>query len=113
MLGLLAVPSIAATYPIAGRWTYENASAAGPAQTCGSSFMEFRGAQRYDTEGGVSRYRNVDVSGARPSWRVVDEFFNVQIRGRLTYTLRLIDDDHIELSLVGSGKRILLRRCAR
>jgi len=113
MLGLLAAPSAAATYPVAGRWTYENASAPGPAPTCGSSFMEFRGAQRFDTEGGVSQYRNVAVTGAPPSWRVVDEFFNVQIRGRVTYTLRLVDDDHVELSLIGGGRRILLRRCAR
>jgi hypothetical protein len=110
-LGLLSAPAFAASYPISGKWTYDNPSAEKAAARCGARYMEFRGAQRFDTEGGVSEYRNVAVSGSPPSWRVVDEFFNVQIRGRVTYTLRLIDADHIELRVGEAGKRIMLRRC--
>ncbi len=112
MLGFLAAPSFAGTYPVSGKWTYENASAAGAARECGSTYMEFRGVQRFDTGGGVPRYRNVAVSGSSPSWLVVDEFLAVQIRGRVTYTLRIVDGDHIELRIDEAGKRILLRRCS-
>lgn len=113
MIALAAAPApaLAATYPIDGRWTYDDPAAVKPAESCGPRYMEFRGAQRFDTVGGVSAYRNVAVSGASPVWRVVDEFFNVQIRGRVTYTLRLIDADHVELQLAEAGKRIMLRRC--
>lgn len=111
-VGLLCGPAFAAGYPVTGRWTYDTATAAGPAKTCGERYMEFRGAQRFDTEGGISKYRNVSVSGSQPDWRVVDEFFNVQIRGRVTYTLHLIDSDHVELRLIDAGKRIMLRRCS-
>lgn len=112
MLGLLAAPSFAATYPVSGKWTYENASAAGAAKECGATYMEFRGVRRLDTGGGVPQFRNVAVSGSPPSWLVVDEFFAVQIRGRVTYTLQIMDGDHIELRIGESGKRILLRRCS-
>lgn len=112
VLGLLVAPSFAGTYPVTGKWTYTNASGAGPAKDCGSTYMEFRGAQRFDTGGGVPQYRNVAVTGSPPNWRVVDEFFTVQIRGRVTYTLSLVDDDHVELRLAEGRKRLMLRRCA-
>jgi hypothetical protein len=110
-LGLLAAPAFAANYPIAGKWTYDNQAADKSAATCGARYMEFRGAQRFDTEGGVPQFRNFSVSGSAPTWRIVDEFFTVEIRGRVTYTLHLIDTDHVELRLGDGGKRILLRRC--
>ena len=108
--GILAAPAFAASYPISGKWTYDDPSAEKAAPSCRARYMEFRGAQRFDTEGGVPAFRNFYVSGSTPTWRVVDEFFNVQIRGRVTYTLHLIDADHIEL-LGDGGKRIMLRRC--
>jgi hypothetical protein len=110
-LGLLPEPAIASIYPVSGKWAYDNASATGAATSCGGRYMEFRGAQRFDTEGGVSKLRNVSVTGATPTWRVVDEFFNVMIRGRVSYILRLADEDHIELRYLQGGERILLRRC--
>lgn len=110
MLGVLAAPAFAASYPIGGKWTYDNPTAEKAAPTCGRRYMEFQGAQRFDTGGGVAGYRNVSVSGSTPTWRVVDEFFTVQIRGRVTYTLHLIDSAHIELRL-DNGRRIMLRRC--
>lgn len=109
--GLLAAPAFAASYPIAGKWTYDKPSAEKAARSCGARYMEFQGARRTDTGGSVPEFRNFSVSGSIPTWRVVDEFFTVQIRGRVAYTLRLIDADHIELRPGDSGKRIILRRC--
>ncbi len=101
-----------ADYPVSGKWTYDNTSDSGPAKSCGKRTMEFRGAQRFDTVGGVSQYRNVSVDPASSTaFTVVDEFFNVQIRGRVQYTLRIIDKDHIVLHLERGGS-IPLRRCA-
>jgi hypothetical protein len=99
-------------YPIAGKWTYEHASDPGRAKTCSGRIMEFRGEQRFDTGGGVPQYRNVSVNKAsQTEFAVIDEFFNVQIRGRVAYTLRMIDGDHIELHLERGGAVISLRRC--
>jgi len=100
------------TYPVSGRWTYENASASGPAAECAGRTMAFRGAQRFDSVGGVSQYRNVRVEqSASSAYRVVDEFFNVQIRGRVGYTLRIRDKDHVEIKYDRGGS-VVLRRCA-
>jgi hypothetical protein len=112
---IAAVPSVAAaaSYPVSGRWTYDNPTEKGPAPDCGGRTMEFRGAQRLDTGGGVPEYRNVDVGQiSSSSYRVVDEFFTVQIRGRMAFTLRILDTDHIELHLDQAGKTFTLRRCA-
>src|ERR1700753_651889 len=99
-----AADAARAGYPGTGKWTYDNASDNGPAKDCGKRTMEFRGAQRFTTVGGVSKYRNVSVDQASPAaFDVVDEFFNVMIRGRVQYTLRLIDKDHIELRLERGG----------
>jgi hypothetical protein len=99
-------------YPVAGKWTYEHASDPGRAKTCTGRIMEFRGEQRFDTGGGVPQYRNVSVNRAsQTQFAVIDEFFNVQIRGRVPYMLRMIDGDHIELHLEQGGAVIPLRRC--
>jgi len=99
-------------YPVSGRWTYNDASASGPASECRKPVMEFRGAQRLDQGGGVSAYRNVRVDrSSSTTYRVVDEFFNVMIRGRVSYVLRIVDKDHIVLRLERGGN-IALRRCA-
>ncbi len=111
-LALSANGALADAYPVSGRWTYENASRPGPAKICGGRTMEFRGAQRFDTGGGVPQYRNVSVDRASPGlFAVVDEFFNVQTRGRVTYALRILDEDHIVLRLALTGATIPLRRC--
>jgi hypothetical protein len=108
----LGAQAARADYPVSGKWTYDNASDAGPAKSCGRRTMEFRGMQRFDTVGGVAQYRNVSVDQAAPkAFAVVDEFFNVMIRGRVQYTLRVIDEDHIVLRLERGGN-IALRRCA-
>ena len=110
--GLGAQAAHADTYPVSGFWTYDNASDRGPSVTCGRRTMEFQGAQRFDKVGGVSQYRNVSVGQSSPTaFDVVDEFFNVMIRGRVQYTLHIIDKDHIVLRLARGGD-IALRRCA-
>ena len=102
----------AAVYPVSGRWTYDDFSGAGAAKTCGTRVIEFRYPQRFDTEGGVSQYRNVSVDrSTSTTYRVIDEFFNVQIRGWVSYTLRVVDQYHIELHLDNGNKTIRLRRC--
>jgi len=107
----LSAQAARADYPISGTWTYDNASDSGPAEDCGKRTMEFRGVQRFDTVGGVAQYRNVSVDQASPTaYAVVDEFFNVMIRGRVQYTLQIIDYDHIVLHLARGGD-IPLRRC--
>jgi hypothetical protein len=103
----------AASYPVTGRWTYDHALESGPAKNCGTRKMEFLGARRLDSVGGVPEYRNLSVSPTSPSsFQVVDEFFTVQIRGRMEFTLRIVDPDHIEIHLVRAGKTFTLRRCA-
>ncbi len=57
----------------------------------------------------ISQRRRV---GLAPSWCIVDEFFTVQIRGRVTYTLYVADGDHLELRVGDGGKRTMLRRCS-
>ena len=111
-LASFAGAAAADSYPVAGKWTYERASDPGRAKTCTGRIMEFRGEQRFDTGGGVPQYRNVSVNRtSQTQFAVIDEFFNVQIRGRVPYTLRMIDGDHIELHLERGGAVIPLRRC--
>lgn len=110
---LLASAATAAGYPVGGYWTYVNASASGPAKDCTSPRMDFQGVRRLDNGGGAPEYRNVSVTQVDPTlFRVVDEFFTVQIRGRVYYTIKLVDDDHIVLHFDTGGKTIALRRCA-
>ena len=110
---LAAGPALAASYPVSGKWTYENAAEDGPATECSGRTMDFLGERRLDTGGSVPDLRNVTVTESGPAlYRVVDEFFNAQARGRVYYTLRLVDTDHLQISLDASGHTFLLRRCA-
>jgi hypothetical protein len=103
----------AGSYPVTGRWTYDHALESGPAKNCGTRKMEFQGARRLDSVGGVPEFRNLSVTPTSPSsYQVVDEFFTVQIRGRMEFTLRIVDPDHIEIHLTRAGKTFTLRRCA-
>jgi len=47
----------------------------------------------------------------RDAWRITDEFFNGQIRGRVTFTLTRLDADHIEIKIAVGGASFRLRRC--
>jgi hypothetical protein len=113
-VGILCIgaPAYAADYPVSGNWTYEHATEKGPAKECGKRHMRFAGNLRYDTGSGAPEYKNVSaVQNGQESWRVVDEFFTGMIRGRVTYTLRAIDADHLELHFDRGGNTTLLRRC--
>jgi len=113
VLAMLASLALAASYPVSGKWTYDNPSAQGPAKDCGARYMEFQGEQRFDKGGGVPGYRNFRIERDGPSsYQVVDQFSTGQITARSNYTLRLIDADHIELHLQTGGRTIKLRRCA-
>lgn len=104
--------AFAASYPVTGRWTYDHASQSGPAKNCGSRTMEFQGVRRLDSVGGVRDFRNLSVSPLSPSsFLVVDQFFTGQIQGRMDFTLRIVDPDHIEIHLNKASKTFLLRRC--
>jgi hypothetical protein len=108
---LMVTAALADTYPISGKWTYDNPKAEGPAQDCGTRFMSFEGDQRRDTGGSVPAYRNFTVEQVgNTRYRVTDQFATGQISARQTYTLRLVDKDHIEIDLQ-AGPVIALRRC--
>jgi hypothetical protein len=109
-LPIIAGLAVAGSYPVSGRWTYEETSGEGPAPECGRRYMEFVGERRFDNGGGVPDYRNLSVIRNGAEYRLVDEFNTGQIRARLDYTMRLVDSDHIELRLP-QGKTIALRRC--
>jgi hypothetical protein len=109
----LSAPSYALaqqSYPVSGKWTYENAAAEGPAAECGRRYVTFQGQQRFDTGGGVPSYRNVSVDNiGNDTWRIIDEFATGQIHARSNYTLRKVDADHIVMQV--AGNTIKLRRC--
>jgi hypothetical protein len=114
LLSLIALASpagsVAEDYPVSGRWTYGDAAAPGPAPDCKEPAMEFRGAQRLDSGGGVPGYHNKRVEQeSATSYRVVDEFNNVQTRGTTSYTLSIPDKDHLQIDQ--DGKSVVLRRC--
>lgn len=107
-----ALPAYGASYPVSGRWTYNNPTGDGPSKECGSRYQEFSGEQRFDKGGGVPSYRNLTVTRAgSDTFQITDQFATGQINARSTYTLRKIDDDHIELHMQAGGKTIKLRRC--
>lgn len=107
-----------AGYPVSGTWTYENATAAGPARQCGARVMKFAGLVRHDTGTAAPEYRNLSVTqvGAG-TWRVVDQVYTMVVWGKVYYTLRLIDPDHITIhldkggNLNAGGAQWTLRRC--
>ena len=101
-----------AAYPVSGTWTYDNASLAGPAKTCGHRRMQFRGDMRYDTETAAPDYKNLSVERVgNVTWRLVNQFYTAVAWGRVHYTLRLIDNDHIVIRLDKGGTTWMLRRC--
>ena len=100
------------SYPVSGRWTYDDAAASGPAPDCKGPTMEFRGAQRLDSGSGVPQYRNLRVEqDSATNFRVLDEFNNVQTHGSVSYRLHLRDEDHLQIDYDQGGKSVVLRRC--
>ena len=110
LLGALAVPALADSYPVSGAWGQSTSSAKGAIDCAGLRVIEFKGNQRTDSKGAVPAYRNKSVTPAGAGYRIVDVFSNGQVNNAQTsYTLRLIDADHIEMS--GQSGALKLRRC--
>lgn len=107
----LAAPATAATYPISGRWGQSTAGTQGTIDCSGKRVVAFDGNTRTDSGGGVPAYQNRSVTPAGPAqYRVVDIFSNGQVSvGHASYTLRLVDDDHIELQM--QSGTLKLQRC--
>jgi opacity protein-like surface antigen len=102
----------AAAYPVSGKWAYDRGAPA--EETCRKGpFMEFNGDRRFDSGGTVSDYRNLTVSRTGPSlYQATDLFFTGMVRGKVNYTLHLVDPDHMEMKFTMGGRLIKLRRCA-
>ena len=109
-LPIIAGFAVAQSYPVTGKWTYEDTGGEGPARDCGKRYMDFQGERRFDTGGGVPDYRNRSVSGDGDEYRLSDEFDTGQIRARVDYNIRRVDNDRIELKLP-YNKTVKLRRC--
>jgi hypothetical protein len=109
--GVLALPALAQTYPVQGRWGQSTNSEKGAINCVGKRVSDFIGNQRTDSNGGVPSYRNRSVTAEGPSsYRIVDEFTTGQISaGHTSYILRKVDPDHIELVMEGGALK--LQRC--
>lgn len=107
-----AMPAMADTYPVSGRWGQSASTQPGPIECHGRRVITFRGEERSDTGGGVPTYRNRSVrTDGADRWRIVDWFTTGQIHaGTTTYTLEKIDNDRIVLDLQG-GSTLKLQRC--
>lgn len=105
-------PAFADTYPVAGKWGESASAEKGPIDCKGLRVIEFKGATRTDSKGGVPAYRNRTVRPDGPSrYRVVDEFTTGQIaNAHVDYTLRQADADHLEMNLQKGGM-LKLRKC--
>jgi hypothetical protein len=117
-LASLTATDARAAYPVSGTWTYDNANESGPARRCGPRRMKFEGVMRYDTETAAPSYRNLSVQQVGAGrWRVVDQLYTGVVWGKVYYTLRLVDEDHVSLhldkggNLNTGGASWLLRRC--
>jgi hypothetical protein len=103
----------AATYPVSGTWGYDSSPDPGGVNCEGRNTIAFAGDRRFETGGKAPPdYRNVSVerTGAA-SYRVVDRFFNGMQNGKVAYTLRVIDPDHIEIRHALGGATFRLRIC--
>ena len=109
-LPIIAGFAVAQSYPVTGKWTYDDTGGDGPAKECGKRYMDFRGERRFDTGGGVPDYRNRSVTQDGDNYSLVDEFNTGQINARLNYNIRRVDNDRIELKLP-ANKTVKLRRC--
>jgi hypothetical protein len=110
---LCAAPANAENYPLGGKWAYDNSTGSGPIDCSKHSTIEFSGNRRFETGGRAPPdYRNVSVEHeSDDSYRIVDRFFNGMQDGKVAYTLRRIDPDHIEIKHEMGGATATLRAC--
>jgi hypothetical protein len=111
LIGALAHPALAGTYPVSGRWGQSTSTIKGPIDCSSKRVIAFEGDQRTDSSGGVPAYRNKSVTKIGASrYRIVDVFTNGQINNaQVSYTLSVTDADHIALS--GQTGALKLQRC--
>jgi hypothetical protein len=108
----LVLPAHAASYPVSGKWGQSAGGTKGAIDCGGKRVIAFNGNQRTDSGGGVAAYRNKSVTASGASqYRIVDEFTNGMVSNAYAnYTLRVLDDDHIELQMQKGGA-LALQRC--
>jgi hypothetical protein len=107
----LATPALAITYPVSGRWGQSTETKPGPIDCTDKRVIRFDQFRRFDSGGGVPDYRMIDlVHEGDTAFRITEEFNTGQINARLTYLLRLIDSDRIELAMARGGT-LKLKRC--
>ena len=110
LIGALAQPAFAGTYPVSGRWGQSTSVLKGAIDCSSKRVIAFYGDQRTDSSGGVPAYRNKSVTGGPTRYRIVDVFTNGQINNaQVAYTLSITDADHIALS--GQTGALKLQRC--
>jgi len=112
LLVALAAPTFAAGYPVSGKWGQSASSDKGPIDCGKLRVIEFKGGQRTDSNGGVPAYRLKTISAEGPKkYRVTDVFTSGQINNaQVSYTLTLLDDDHIALNMQPGGL-LKFQRC--
>jgi hypothetical protein len=112
LLLALTASASAADYPVSGKWGQTSNSEKGRVDCSTLRVISFDGNTRTDSKGGVPAYRLKSISAEGTSaHRIVDEFTTGQIsKGNMSYTLRLIDPDHIEMNLQQGGS-LKLQHC--
>ena len=109
---VVATPAFALSYPVSGRYGQSSEIKPGPIDCAGKRVVRFEGERRFDSGGGVPQYRMRDiVPNGTAAFRVTEEFHTGQIRAQLSYTLRQVDSDRIELTM-SPGGTLKLKRCA-
>jgi hypothetical protein len=109
----------AGDYPVSGKWTYDNASDQGPATDCsGSRSMTFGNGTRQDMVGSVPQLTNKSTTPTGDGhYNVVDTFYNGQSWGTVSYSMNVLDPDHVQINYdkggtpFGKGASYTLRRC--
>ena len=112
LLLALTAPAYAAGYPVSGKWGETSSTEKGPIDCSKLHVIGFNGDTRTDSKGGVPAFRIKSITAeGTSSHRIIDEFTTGQIRnGSMSYTLRVIDADHVEMHLQQGGT-LKLQRC--
>lgn len=109
---LLASAAQAASYPVQGRWGESTSSDKNPIDCTRLRTVDFQGARRFDSGGGVPDFRAISVEPEGQSlFRVVEEFRTGQVNGRNRISIRVMTNpDRIELD-PAKGPSLRLRKC--